>query len=223
MAHRAAGIDDVGHVAVAFVRARAPAAARRARRSRATGPPDRAAARRSSTGASAPRRGSRGPSPSPSRSESRSCPSERTPTGTSARARASTRSRSGCCRTAEGRCSRRRAATPSRSRSPILRGKSAIPLFWTQRPFSVFTLKCRKSVVSHELRQHAEAVVGRVRGVVDDPPVGVREAHEPRVLDAPALVLAHRKDHPLRELAVGARSRARSSSERARACAPSYR
>ena len=53
-----------------------------------------------------------------------------------------------------------------------------------------------------ELRQHAHAVVGRVRRAVLHAAVGVGEAHEAGVLDAAALVLAHGKDHPLREREV---------------------
>ena len=61
---------------------------------------------------------------------------------------------------------------------PTLRGKSAIPLFCTHWPFSVFILKCRKIGGLDELRKHTEAVVGGVCRVVGHAPVGIGETHE---------------------------------------------
>ncbi len=46
-------------------------------------------------------------------------------------------------------------------------------------------------------------VVGRVGGVIHDAAVGVGEADEASILDAAALALAHRKDHPFGQRRVG--------------------
>ena len=81
--------------------------------------------------------------------------------------------------------------------APIRRGNRAIPLLRAPSPVSKLMRKYGRCG-THQLRQHARAVVRGVRAVIALRPVVLDETDHAQVLDAVPLDVADREDDDLR-------------------------